>query len=324
MAAEVHLPLVGGVSKKALLIGGTAAAALVGFIYVRKRKSGASSTATDTGATDQYPPDGTVGDPSDPNSTDPATGMTYGDEGSSGGLDSTGLADELAASGYTDPNTGGFIFGNSGTGQAAATTNAAWAQNAIAYLGSNVSVDTALLSTALGAYLAGSPLTSDQEGLVDQAIAVEGYPPTAGAGGYPPGIREAGTASQGGTGGSGGGVTGSGGGDPVGGSGGSGGSAGGPITAIPSGLHVTHIYTNSAQVAWSKPSIPSGQGPLTGYTVECYDQGGHDVNGPFKVATSQLFGNIGGLKSKTKYHCNVWCDPAKTGGPHATVSFTTK
>lgn len=308
--SDVKLPLVGGVSKKALAIGGAAAAAVVGFIYIRKRKTTAATSTAGTGATDQYPPDGTVGDPSDPNSTDPATGMTYGDEGGGSGADAS-LADELAASGYTDPNTGQFVYGSTGTGQAAATTNQAWAQNAIAYLGSNVSVDSAALSTALGAYLAGQPLTADQVSLVDQAIAVEGYPPVAGAGGYPPGIREAGTPSQGGTGGSGGGVTGS-------------GSGGGPITVIPAGLHVTQVFTNSAQVAWSAPKIPSGQGPLTGYSVAAYDSSGHVVNGPFKVPESQHDGNIGGLKTKTRYHVNVWCNPARTGGPHATVSFTTK
>jgi hypothetical protein len=204
--AEVHLPMVGGVSKKALTIGGVAAVAVVGIIYIRKRKSGAASSTAATGTTDQYPADGTSGDPTDPYSTDPSTGVTYGDEGGGGAAGSYAAGGQ---GGYTDPNSGQFVYGNTGTGQAAATTNAAWAQNAIAYLGSNVAVDSALLSTALGLYLAGQPLTSDQIGLVDQAIAVEGYPPTSGTGGYPPGIREAGTSSQGGTGGSGGGVTGS-------------------------------------------------------------------------------------------------------------------
>lgn len=322
--AEVHLPVVGGVSKKALAIGGAAAAAVVGLIYIRKRKGSAASPAAGAGTADPYPADGTVGDPADPNSTDPATGITYGDEGGSGGLGAS-LADQLAASGYTDPNTGSFVYGNSGTGQAAATTNQAWAQNAIAYLGSNVSVDSAALSAALGAYLAGQPLTSDQVGLVDQAIAVEGYPPVSGAGGYPPGIREAGTPSQGGTGGSGGGVTGSGsGGTGTGGSGGTGTGGSHPITATVTGLQVSHVYAGAAQVIWHPLSPPAGQGPLTGYGVAAYDSAGRLVNGPFTVTNGQVFANIGGLKSKTRYHVNVWAEPARTGGPHATVSFTTK
>jgi len=72
-----------------------------------------------------------------------------------------------------------------------------------------------------------------------------------------------------------------------------------------------------------QPAIPAGQGPLTGYGVECFDSTGHVVNGPFTVSPSQLYANIGGLKTKTTYHVNVWCDPAKTGGPHATVTFKT-
>lgn len=304
--AEVKLPLVGGVSKKALLIGGSAAAALVAFLYLRKRKSGPAAD-TGTGAADQYPPDGTVGDPSDPNSTDPATGMTYGDEGGGSG-DYSGLADQLAASGYTDPNTGQFVFGNTGTGQAAATTNAAWAQNAIAYLGSNVSVDTALLAAALGLYLAGSPLTADQASLVDQAIAVEGYPPTAGTGGYPPGIREAGTPGQGGTGGSGGGVTG----------------GGGSSWAFPApaGLQAYDKSATGYRIKWKAVKGPQGQVPK-GYTIATYDSGGHLVD-QFNVsgtATAE-YGKGGKGLPKGTYHSNVWADGGPKAPPHATVTVT--
>lgn len=303
MAGEVHLPVVGGVHKKALLIGGGAAAGLILLIYIRKKKTGTAASTTDPNATD---PNATS-DYVDPGLQDTTQGPTYG------------------ATGYYDPNTGQWVYGNSGTGQAAATTNAQWAQNAIAYLGQQ-GVDTGALATALGAYLAGQPVTSDQVTLIDQAIAAEGYPPTSGTNGYPPGIHESGTPSQGDTGGSGGGVTGSG--SDSGSSSGSssGGTAkGGPITVTPVGLHTTQVSRNSAQVAWTAPRIPAGQGPLTGYGVECYDsKSGHVVNGPFTVGSGQLYANIGGLKSKTKYHVNVWCDPARSGGPHASVPFTTK
>jgi hypothetical protein len=99
-------------------------------------------------------------------------------------------------------------------------------------------------------------------------------------------------------------------------------AAGGPITAIPSGLHTTMVSKNSAQIQWEPVTPPAGQGPLTGYSVACYDSSGKTVNGPFKVTTTVA--NIGGLKAGTAYHANVWADPASTGGPHATVSFTTK
>ena len=97
---------------------------------------------------------------------------------------------------------------------------------------------------------------------------------------------------------------------------------GGPITVIPSGLHTTMVSKNSAQIQWNPVTPPAGQGPLTGYNVACYDSSGKTVNGPFKVGTTVA--NIGGLKAGTAYHANVWADPAATGGPHATVSFTTK
>jgi len=186
--AEVRLPVVGGVSKKALAIGGGSAALLIGVIYLRKRKSQSAPAATgDTTGTDTTG----SGDYVDPGLQDTSQGPVYG------------------STGYYDPNTGQWVYGSTGTGQAAATTNQAWAQNAIAYL-SGQGADPGALSAALGAYLAGQPVSSDQVSLIDQAIAAEGYPPQAGPSGYPPGINESGTPSQGGTGGSGGGVTGSG------------------------------------------------------------------------------------------------------------------
>jgi Fibronectin type III domain len=99
---------------------------------------------------------------------------------------------------------------------------------------------------------------------------------------------------------------------------------GGPITAIPIGLHTTAVNTTSVQVAWTAPSIPAGQGPLTGYTAEVYTANGQSEGSSWTVPKTQLYANAGGLKSKTAYHLNVWCEPAKTGGPHASVSFTTK
>lgn len=182
--ADVSLPLVGGVSKKALAIGGLASAAVVAVIVIRRRSS-ASSAAAGAPATDASGQqvvgydangnpiysDGSGGDYTDPGLQDTSFGPTFG------------------ATGYYDPNTGQWVYGNSGTGQAAATTNAQWAQLAEAYLTQNAGADPATLSAALGAYLAGQAVTAAQESLIDQAIAVEGYPPVAGPGGNPPGIR---------------------------------------------------------------------------------------------------------------------------------------
>src|SRR5260370_21040866 len=165
-----RFPLVGDVNKKALVIGGVGSVAVVGFVVLRKRKTAATTTtaaATDTsGSTDGS------SDYLSPGLQDTSQGPTYGQTG------------------YYDPNTGQWVYGNTGTGQAAATTNAQWAQNAISYLAGS-GVDTGALSAALGAYLSGHAVTSDQVTLIDQAIAVECYPPVSGSGGYPPGSHVA-------------------------------------------------------------------------------------------------------------------------------------
>jgi hypothetical protein len=101
-------------------------------------------------------------------------------------------------------------------------------------------------------------------------------------------------------------------------------AGGGPITVIPIGLHTTAVNTTSVQVAWTAPTVPAGQGPLTGYTCEVYEASGASEGSSWTVPKTQLYANAGGLKSKTSYHLNCWCEPAKTGGPHASVSFTTK
>jgi hypothetical protein len=98
-----------------------------------------------------------------------------------------------------------------------------------------------------------------------------------------------------------------------------------PITVIPVGLHTTQVSATSVGVAWIAPTVPAGQGPLTGYTAEVYITATGKSEGPsWTVPASQLYANAGGLKANTGYHINVWCEPAKTGGPHASVSFTTK
>jgi len=303
--ADVHLPLVGGVSKKALAIGGVASAAVVGLFLLRKRKGAAATPAAGQ----------------DPNAIDPATGLTYAEEAAgastsdylSPGLQDTTGGPTYGSTGYTDPNTGQWVYGNTGTGQAAATTNSAWAQNAVAYLSQNNGTDPAALSAALGAYLAGRALTPDQVSLADQAIAVEGYPPVAGAGGYPPGIREAGTPSQGGTGGSGGGVTGSG--------SGGGGHGSGRLTA-PTGVHVAWAKGGSGSVAWH--SVAGAHAYV--FQLKAGGSNGRVVSGPFDVAGPAA--NFGPGIPRGALTALVWpSDPSDHGGPgskqpHAELHFT--
>jgi hypothetical protein len=69
-----------------------------------------------------------------------------------------------------------------------ATTNAQWSQAAMTALGAAGYSGTTVLA-ALGQYLLGGQLTSDQQGIVTAAIASEGYPPVPGASGYPPAMN---------------------------------------------------------------------------------------------------------------------------------------
>lgn len=232
LKGDFKVPVLGEVPK-VLVVGGGLVVGVLVFIHFRNASSSTSaSTSTATPSTspaDPYPADGTVGDPSDPNSTDPATGMTYGDEqataadtaagglydngGDLGGL-GAGLGDEYPWDGTTgNPNdpysldpSSGETYGDegdfsSGTGSSAGgppfTSNAAWSQYAENYLTTTVGLDSGTVSAALGPYILGQKVTSAQQSIIEQAIAYAGNPPVAGTGGNPPGINVAGTTAGG-------------------------------------------------------------------------------------------------------------------------------
>lgn len=190
MAKEVSI---GGhkFSRNTLLVAGGGTGIGL-FLWYRHKSAGASTagttaaTGTGTGA---YPSDGTTGNPSDPYSVDPATGMTYGDEQGGGfGIGGYGTSGFGGFPGY-----GGFPGGTGNPppapGPGSFTNNAQWAQYAETQL---AFADPNAVSAALGKYLTGQPMTTDQEGLADQAIAIAGYPPVAGPGGFPPSMHQAG------------------------------------------------------------------------------------------------------------------------------------
>lgn len=266
------------------------------LVLIIRHRSSSAAAAAGTG-TD---PAGNVG------VINPATGYVYGSP--------QDLAAAATSAAVSTPDTGGAGVGSVGdqvTNGPPFTSNAAWSQYAVSILQNN-GYDPGTLTNELGAYINGQAVTASQQSDINAAIAVAGYPPVAGAGGKPPAINVSGSVAGGGTGSTGGGSSS---GSP---------GTGGPVNVAPVNLQMSHVYSNSAQCTWLAPTIPAKQGPLTGYTVECFDQSGHVVNGPFTVGKGQLYANIGGLKTKTSYHVNVWCDPAKSGGPHATKQFTTK
>jgi PASTA domain len=79
-----------------------------------------------------------------------------------------------------------------------ATTNAAWAQAAENYLTTSGGYDPGTVAAALGIYITGSTLSAAQQAVVEAAIAFEGYPPQAGANGYPPAMHTSQPVGQGG------------------------------------------------------------------------------------------------------------------------------
>src|SRR5579859_4409716 len=181
-----NLPVVGKVPKGWLIAVGGGSVLVLGYVwYKHKQQAAASSSTAGTAGTtptattgDQYPPDGTTGNPSDPYSTDPATGMTYGDEQlyNGGGYGGYGYGGGQGGQGGSQ--------GGSGSGGPPFATNAAWASYAEAQLSGIV--DPTALSAAVGVYLTGRPASTDQVSLIDQAIAIAGYPPVAGPGNNPP------------------------------------------------------------------------------------------------------------------------------------------
>lgn len=195
----VNLPLVGPTSKTAVWVGvglGTAAGV---YGYYRHEKTKAAAAAAAAQSQNQH---------------QGAYGYGYGYGQGAYGYGSYGAspyAYGIPESPYSQygygyglgdyfPEGGGYYpgypyygYGVQQTPVAAPSTNPAWVQAATTQL-TNGGYSYASVVGALGRYIAGQSLNENQVSIVEAAIALEGDPPTAGAGGYPPAIRQ----SQGG------------------------------------------------------------------------------------------------------------------------------
>ena len=218
LEGNVKVPLVGTVPKKAAAGGVAVVVVLAGVYYVRKRQAAstaasAASAAGSATSADQYPPDGTTGNPSDPYSTDPATGATYGDENSGSGGTYGAYGDQgTSAAGGTypwdgttgnaadpyslDPQTGetygnqGQVGGVTGSNGPPFPNNSAWENWAVQQLQTNdPGISQGDLTTALGLYLNGQPVSAAEKTLVFDARGTAGDPPVAGPNNYPPNVR---------------------------------------------------------------------------------------------------------------------------------------
>jgi hypothetical protein len=198
--ADVKLPVIGNVNKKALGISAAAAVGVLIILYLRRGKSAlsASSSAGSNGANST-----TAADNAD--DIDPATGYPYGspqdeaalaaqtteDTGGTGTTDIDPLTgypygsdqdqQALAQLGYGSGSTAGSGGSTGGTGTGV-TTNAEWEQEAIGNLESG-GVDATTISNAesgLPRYLAKLSLSSAQATAVQLAVGLTGEPPVGG------------------------------------------------------------------------------------------------------------------------------------------------
>lgn len=151
--------------QKVLLGVGIFGGAIVGLIFLRK-KSTASSTASSSGTGDS-------------SSIDPLTDQPYGSA-----ADEADLQAMYGAYGTTegelgtyDPETGTYTTYGTGVISTAISNNQEWAADALSELES-AGYDATDASNAIGAYLAGTPLSADQYQMIQTALGFTGQPPS--------------------------------------------------------------------------------------------------------------------------------------------------
>ena len=270
----------GGRIKKTYALAGVAVVGVAVVIYYRNKKA-AVPTAAQLDASPTVDPTA----PSDLSNFDPTAGGA-------------------GVIGYT---SGGNPIYGVGTGPQVEngppfSTNAAWSQYAITVLVGN-GMDAGPLTDALGAYINGAPVTAAQHALINDAIAVAGFPPTSGPDGKPPGINVT-QPSTGGT-------------NPDG--SGTGGSKTWKFPA-PTGLQAYSISHTGYRIKWNAVTGPTGQHPAS-YTIRTYDSAGHEVDTFTANGTSTAeYGRGGGGLKPGVYHTNVWANGGPLAPPHATVT----
>lgn len=177
LSGTIKTPL-GTVSKTNAAIAGGLVAVLVGVVWYRQKKNASPYDPTAAGTAE----------------INPATGYPFGSV-----EDAAAMARQAQ---YVSP--GGSVGGSGGGGGGSIgsgatprfTNNGEWSQYVILYMSENDLIDDpSMLSAALGKYLAGQPVTTEQTSLIEQAIAIADKPPLAGSTGYPPSINTSPTAA---------------------------------------------------------------------------------------------------------------------------------
>lgn len=188
------------VKKSTAYIAGAAGVVVIGYAIISKRKAAAAASSSTAGMVTD--PAGNTCSAIDANS-----GYCPGTAGDQAYYTQQQASQAGLFGGGSSVNSGGTAYPvQPGSGIATPgsvvptfTDNASWMQYVEAYLVANEGDNALTLGNALGKYLAGAQVTSDQQALIEQAIAAGNLPPVAGPGGFPPSIRlAAGTPPPGG------------------------------------------------------------------------------------------------------------------------------
>jgi hypothetical protein len=178
MASTVKVPVLGNVPKGGLFAGGLAVVGVGGYLWYKHMRNQQIAAATPG-----------------------AAGYGYGAAAYGYGAAAYGYAMSAFGYGY---GPYGYGFGQYGAGGSypypitspywyavtAPQNNPQWTQNATTALVNQGYTGTAILA-ALGKYIGGKPVVqgSSDDTIIQAAIAIEGYPPQPGSGGYPPGVN---------------------------------------------------------------------------------------------------------------------------------------
>lgn len=174
MSETIHLPGIGTVDRKYVMIGAVIGAVGLGYMLFRRHENAVAGAAAPAAADD-------TGDVAD----DTADDTGYDDSADYGqdlGYDPyASLGDQGPIIGY-DSGTGDPIYGTTTTTPAPELTESQWVAQAASDAAANTGADYNTVSAALTSWIAGQTVTAAQEVLIKEAMALDGNPP----GGAPP------------------------------------------------------------------------------------------------------------------------------------------
>jgi hypothetical protein len=183
---------IAGVKKQYVYAGGAILGVVILVVYYRSKQQAAAATTAANTVTD---PSGNVcaalspvsgycpGTPED---------LAYQGTGAAGTLEGTNAASYVGGQiiGYDQYGNPIYSSNSQQSGVPGAfTNNAQWTQAALQEMVDlEPSADPGTIADALGLYINGQSVTSAQKSVIEQAIALEGFPPVGGTNGNPPGI----------------------------------------------------------------------------------------------------------------------------------------